>query len=281
MTTNAALDIAGSQERFHRAFRAGALQRVEVPAGTHPVRTSTLAILHWVPLPDGAVARSAVEAATLASDAFAIIAPNQPMELNFSEPKLIDILQICPQTLDSQTGGDDIRFASKDATSLPPLQTRIWERLIVTALNSEEGADQIVQLCVEILLSGLFAPEETPIDSPLGRALAGNHYDALVRAINFIEANLDQKIEVSEIARQAGLSPFYFSRLFRAACGTSVYGYVIETRLKTAQRLLEKTDLALSTIAFETGFSSQSHFTTSFRTRFGTTPHAHRKQFRR
>ena len=87
-----------------------------------------------------------------------------------------------------------------------------------------------------------------------------------------------QEITLAELARLAGMGQDSFARRFRATTGLAPYAYVIEQRMRRAEELLAKGDLDLARIACALGFSSQSHFTTTFRRQRGLTPLAYRRQ---
>ena len=72
------------------------------------------------------------------------------------------------------------------------------------------------------------------------------------------------------------MSYFHFSRAFKQSMGMSPTNYIAERRIEGAKKLLQETELPISEIALRVGFSSQSHFTTSFRRVAGATPKAFR-----
>lgn len=73
------------------------------------------------------------------------------------------------------------------------------------------------------------------------------------------------------IARAHGVSVFHLARVFRRATGHSLHAYRMELRLRAAlERLADGDDVA--TLALSLGFSSHSHFTSTFRRAFGVTP---------
>jgi AraC family transcriptional regulator len=81
-------------------------------------------------------------------------------------------------------------------------------------------------------------------------------------------------LRLDEVARQVGASPFHLARLFRRATGLSLHGYRTRLRLLHALERLEEARGALTDLALELGFSSQSHFTDAFRGAFGLPPGA-------
>lgn len=93
-----------------------------------------------------------------------------------------------------------------------------------------------------------------------------------------IDDRLNETITLSDLAVAAGLSPYHFSRAFKASTGRSPYRLVQERRIDRAKTLLLTTDWPIAAIALECGFSSQSHLTYAFRLATRTTPKRWRDQ---
>ena len=105
------------------------------------------------------------------------------------------------------------------------------------------------------------------------------HRRTLARVNDFIEAHMDGDISLSDLAALADMPVDTFARRFRSATGQAPYAYVIERRIARARQLLATTDTAIGQLALSLGFSSQSHFTTTFRRLNGMTPRTFRAQF--
>jgi AraC family transcriptional regulator len=101
----------------------------------------------------------------------------------------------------------------------------------------------------------------------------------LRRAVEHISDHLEQEEEVSlaVVAEEVGMSYYHFSRSFKQSIGLSPINYITRQRIERAKRLLAETELPISEIALRTGFSSQSHFTTSFHRLAGVTPSSFRR----
>ena len=89
---------------------------------------------------------------------------------------------------------------------------------------------------------------------------------------DYIEAHLDDRLTLTELAGVACLSAYHFSRSFKQATGVGLHHYVMQRRLERAKALMRRTDQPLALIALEAGFSDQSHFATLFRRETGVTP---------
>jgi AraC-like DNA-binding protein len=94
----------------------------------------------------------------------------------------------------------------------------------------------------------------------------------LRRATEFIEENCLRNIRLEELAAVTGLSQSHFSHAFKASTGVAPHQYQTNTRLERAKHLLLTSEYPLTTIAVETGFADQAHFTRVFRKHLGTTP---------
>lgn len=84
-------------------------------------------------------------------------------------------------------------------------------------------------------------------------------------------------IQVSDVARAAGLHPNYAMALFRRAFGMTIKHAITRHRLDTAQSLLLSSDQSIASIAFDCGFGSLSSFYEAFEKRFSLSPANFRK----
>ena len=107
------------------------------------------------------------------------------------------------------------------------------------------------------------------------------HNETVERICAYLAANYQKKFSLSEVAAQFYLSPYYLSRLFRRVTGQSIVDYINGRRIEAAQRLLEGTELSISAVAEQTGFSSSAHFRRVFREMMGVGPQQYRKSHRR
>lgn len=90
--------------------------------------------------------------------------------------------------------------------------------------------------------------------------------------VDHIETNLDQKINILELAGSFGMSPWHFQRLFKSLIGDSLGSYSKGRRLTQAALLLKNTEQSILDIALTVGFNSHEAFTRAFKAHFNFTP---------
>ncbi len=100
----------------------------------------------------------------------------------------------------------------------------------------------------------------------------------LRRLTDYIDARIEGSISLTELARIAEMPVDTFARHFKAETGMAPYAFVIRRRVQCAENLLRNSTMPIVSMAFELGFSSQSHFTSAFKRITGTTPSAYRQK---
>lgn len=93
-------------------------------------------------------------------------------------------------------------------------------------------------------------------------------------AIQYIEDNLTEELEISDISARAYVSPFYFQKIFNVLCGMTVGEYIRSRRLALAAEELSKADIKVIDVALKYGYDSPDSFTRAFTKFHGISPSA-------
>ena len=100
------------------------------------------------------------------------------------------------------------------------------------------------------------------------------------RALELMRARLSEDISLDELAAEARLSPFHFARMFKQSVGVPPRVYLTQLRMEKACELLERTDLPVTEIAQEVGYSSNQVLARIFTKHQRMTPTDYRRAVR-
>ncbi len=114
--------------------------------------------------------------------------------------------------------------------------------------------------------------------APRPDSVADTRKARMLHVRDLIESALGEDLALERLAAEAGIAVHAFAAAFTRAFGVPPYRYVIQRRVERAKQMLRNTDLPVARIAYETGFASQSHLTTTFKRSVGATPAAFRRQ---
>lgn len=102
----------------------------------------------------------------------------------------------------------------------------------------------------------------------------------LKKIVDFININIERKIELDELVSLTDWKKDHFIRLFKKYLSQTPYQYILNRKIQKAKSLLEETDIGINQIAFELGFETHSNFYVAFKKNLGCTPENYRKKYR-
>lgn len=114
-------------------------------------------------------------------------------------------------------------------------------------------------------------PQRMPLRERLGVA-----HPPLLRVIGLMEQTVENPVSRDELARVAKVSLRHLERLFRQHLGCSLGEHYLSLRLGRARDLVRQSSLSVLEIALACGFTSASHFSRTYRARFGQAPRTER-----
>lgn len=141
--------------------------------------------------------------------------------------------------------------------------------------QQEDGFQIAIRLLVTQLL--LFAWRQKDADVPVTEDPLSPIHRKIAEVVKTINARYAEKLTLSALAEQFGMSPSYLSRTFKRVTGFTVVGYQNLTRIREAQRLLANSDAKVKDVAERVGFEQFAHFNRTFRKITGTRPTRYRK----
>lgn len=99
----------------------------------------------------------------------------------------------------------------------------------------------------------------------------------LPHVIDYINTNFANKITLQTLSERINYSPNYFHSVFSNVMGTTPQNYITNVRISNAKYKLSNSSKSIATIAYECGFSSQSHFSATFKKYTKMTPNEYRR----
>lgn len=146
--------------------------------------------------------------------------------------------------------------------------------VILRYIAERDGSDMAEKVSNVFIYGGSREPSATP-QSTL-RARLGISQPALLRALDAMEAAVEQPLRTSELARIASMSTRQLERLFTRHVGCSPSQHYIRVRLERARKLLRGTRMSVLEVALACGFTSASHFARAYRGHHNVVPRADR-----
>jgi AraC family transcriptional regulator, melibiose operon regulatory protein len=181
---------------------------------------------------------------------------------------------------------DDIAFdcvsiGEQDEERLLQLQElrMILDKMTDTYVNKESDHFSYVKLTALSyeLLYVLLKHFQVPKDSQLV-IHSKRHLDRLAQIFDFIKENYQQKLSLSMIADEFGITSEYLSRFFTKHIGVTILHYINAVRLEHAHRDLVNTDLSILEIALKNGFPNEKSFNRVFKSVYKLTPSQYRRE---
>ena len=100
----------------------------------------------------------------------------------------------------------------------------------------------------------------------------------LLRVRDRMDRSYADALDIEALAASAHVSPAHFIRSFRETFGETPHRYLQRRRLERAMALLRETDLSVTEVCFEVGFSSLGTFSRTFHEVVGMSPSAYRER---
>jgi AraC-like DNA-binding protein len=98
-----------------------------------------------------------------------------------------------------------------------------------------------------------------------------------VESALWLDANCHEQVDLDAAAKEAGLSPFHYLRVFSRVLGVTPHQYLVRSRLRHAARLLAHEERSITDIALDVGFADLSNFVRTFRRAAGVSPRVFRR----
>ncbi len=164
-----------------------------------------------------------------------------------------------------------------------PLMCSFANPPLSSVIQDAEGVGWEAARTLDTLLRGQKAPA-TRVIPPVGleaRASTAVFHSGdplIATAVTFIHNRVLDRIQVSDVARHAGVSVSTLEGRFRKILGRTVHKEILSSQLHRAEHLLRTSDISVADVASESGFASVQYFCRLFHQRKGCPPGRYRQR---
>lgn len=162
-------------------------------------------------------------------------------------------------------------------------KNNVWEERMIHEIQElfrvqhEKAAALKLQSGFFRIWSGLYENAPLPESPP---PAVSQHLSALKSMVAFLQKHYREKVSLAEIAEAGAVSKTTCCHIFEKYCNQTPVAYLIEYRLRSGVELLKSTDMTVTEICYEVGFTGASYFSESFRKAFGCSPTEFRRQYK-
>ena len=161
--------------------------------------------------------------------------------------------------------------------SKPPNVERIrsiFEKICACHVSERAENELLRQSLILELVYSLHVPANVSKEKGGSKAVE----KAIKESQKNINNNLPGELSLEKVASEVKFAPSYFHKLFKNSTGKPLHQYIEDLRIEQAINLLITTEMTLTQIAYECGFSSQSYFSYAFKRHTGFAPRAYTKK---
>lgn len=202
-----------------------------------------------------------------------IVLKFSPELIYSAEQSIFEIKYILPFILDSAT--------HQKIISAPFLEGSCIKEAMYELVEENNNRDYGFEIAIKMDICRIFLWilrfwHKNGVNLNIDSSSLENYNSRMSKVFSYISENYSQNITVAQMAELCFMSYSYFSKIFKKITGKSFNDYVNYIRLREAERLLATTEMAVTEIAYSTGFSSSSYFVSKFREHKNMTPKKYR-----
>ena len=232
----------------------------------YPEKGPSLSITHYGQVHDIVTNRNGMDVINIYLSLDRYMLPEMPIEFRNILPQ---VLPIHPNFY--RTPGHMTRIVFDPDSNIKTLALQLYQEFKQKKTGYLEMMKSYFRLflaecCRQVLKKGLVIQ---------GSGRSGS-YAVMEPVRQYLDLHYADSISLEELVKHSGYSGPYLCKIFKEYTGKTIYGYVLDKRLQTAMTQLRYTDLQISRIAMDSGFSDFSFFNKLFKKKLHMTPRDYR-----
>ncbi|HEX7057735.1 MAG TPA: AraC family transcriptional regulator [Bacilli bacterium] len=144
--------------------------------------------------------------------------------------------------------------------------------------NAAPACELITKGLLHLAMGKLFQLGKPSGRSAHAPALSGK-LDRLKNVLTYIENHFQEPIRLRDLAAIVSMSEAHFCRFFKEITNKTPIEFINRHRVQQAARLLQETNLKITSVALDVGYNNPSYFINMFKRFYGCTPHDYRRRF--
>jgi len=204
-----------------------------------------------------------------------IVVKFDPEILYSTSRTILESKYILPFTLADSNGQRVFTESEIKDTPIPALIREIYDEFSSKGFGFELAVRTLI---CRVFLWFLRKTHNQHWSWEVAHSLNDSDYQMLQKVFEYIDYNYMNDINAQTAAGLCNMSYSYFSRKFKSIMGKTFTNYLSYIRITEAEKLLVTTEMSMTDIALEVGFSSSSYFIQQFRQYKNISPHQFRKK---
>lgn len=171
-------------------------------------------------------------------------------------------------------------FADRTSSELSPLIPSSSNADIYKEIVESESLEDIVSALTAYLkklsarISSIYGKEKAELVLAESHGLFEGDDELIRKAKRFIRENIQNKIQIPDVADAVNLSPSYFAIYFKNKTGQVLRDYLLSEKMEWASKALLDNKISVEEIALRLGYSDYHAFSRAFKKKYGQTPSA-------
>lgn len=153
----------------------------------------------------------------------------------------------------------------------------LLNKISAECVNGHAMKHEYIKNLLECTIIDILRHVENPDDIQLDHSALSN---PIQQSLFYLQNHFREPLTLSDAAAYARLSDNYFSEKFHAFTGVAFKEYLLRLRFEYAEKLLLYSDMPVTDVCYESGFSALSYFIRAFNKRYSCSPNNYRKKNR-